>query len=293
MYLKIFYKNLIIIFVKLKHITLITISPLVYNNSKMSKKYVPSFLKNQQTETSSLNSFAPLSDDYIAPTSQNNYKGSYVKHLVNTSRPAKEAPTLVPATLASLTANKSSSNTSSNINSNGKSFSANFAERINGSYIQTEKPVDITSFDEFPALGGSALGGVSKKYENNVSSVEKDASSFANKTKLWAAKQKEEEELNRLEELRQQQLRKDSARAKEIALINLRRNGEELFRSDDSSSDDEEFYQRQYDQSSLADSDESFEVPEFDDESMSEDSEESGEINQNIGWDGRRRNDLY
>lgn len=144
----------------------------------MSKKYVPRFLKNQDDSlTDSVMYTTGKSIVYSSGYSKNDTMGG--KPLVNTSLPAKEAPSLVPGTLASLT-------------SNGERTTPDTIER---SY--TYKPrskaanVNLSSDQDFPSLGG-----VSKKQTEESAAAKP---SFASMAKDWAKKQKEEEEIQKKE----------------------------------------------------------------------------------------------
>lgn len=280
----------------------------------MSKKYVPSFLKDQQSNQaptptntntsasfwpgqktsaplSSSNKFAALSDDF--PMTKKD------KPIVNTSLPAQQAPKLAPATLASLTSNGSAPVAASGGSGSGpkKSFAAKFAEQAriaaDPDYKPPPKPVDFQSEDDFPALGApkkAAAGAWGSKpaAANVVVQPEKAAGpSFAEKAKEWANKRAEEEEKARKKALREERLRREAALVKTMPILGLRR------RQDYDDDDDEEDFNPNYDESSLGD--DSYEMPDEDHEPSDEDEEdeENGEFNQNVGWDGRRRDDLY
>jgi hypothetical protein len=276
----------------------------------MSKKYVPSFLKDQQsapnsntnTNTtsqsaafwpgqkpaaplSSSNKFAALSDDYKKD-----------KPIVNTSLPAKEAPKLAPATLASLTGGGSTVVSSSGGSGPKKSFAAKFAEQAkiaaDPNYKPPPKPVDFTSEDDFPSLGGPkkpAAGAWGAKATENVvvDPDEKPAvTSFADKAKEWAKKKEEEAEKARLKAIQEEERRREAEMMKSLPILGMRR------RYLDDDDEDEDDYNQQYDESSLGE--DSYEVADEDEELTEEDEDEdNGEFNQNVGWDGRRRDDLY
>lgn len=248
----------------------------------MSKKYVPSFLKGESSQTSfntvtSTNKFEALSDD------------SHIKPLVNTSLPAKEAPKLMPATLASLTLNNNS-----NINGIKGSFAAKFAVQAKITSEPNSMPsklVDVTSENDFPSLGGSAKpikSGWGSKSVSNIETINPSGTtiSFADKAKDWA-KQKEEkiEEVQR-KVIEEEKKRGDSELRKRIAVFNLKRNQRKVIEDNN-----EDEYSN--DQSSLGE-DDNYEVPEYVEEpSEEENDEENDEFNQNIGWDGRHKDDLY
>lgn len=273
----------------------------------MSKKYVPSFLKDQQSTTpdastqstsnsfwpgqksttvlNTTNKFAALSDDF--PMRKE-------KPVVNTSLPAKEAPKLVPATLASLT-----SNGNGPISTTGsgpkKSFAAKFAEQAkiaeDPNYVPPPKPVDLKSEEDFPSLGApkktpttGAWG--AKPVQNEV--VKPTGPSFADKAKEWANKKAEDEEKARKKALREERLRREAELIKSMPRIGFIRKN---YYDED---DEEEDEYNPYDESSLGDSD-SFGCPDDDQEPSDNDGEEEedSEFNQNVGWDGRRRDDLY
>lgn len=132
----------------------------------MSKKYVPRFLKIQEEST-------------LQSTGRSIVYSTNDKPLVNTSLPAKEAPSLTPATLASLT-------------SNGENIPT-IPHRPYNAYKPRSKTVNInlTSDNDFPSLGS-----VSKKENAEVAAKP----SFATMAKEWAKKTKEEEEVKKKED---------------------------------------------------------------------------------------------
>lgn len=284
----------------------------------MSRKYVPSFLKDQNAtpapttptwpgqkstiNITSSNQFAAFSDDFSMRKE---------KPIVNTSLPAKEAVKLAPATLASLTSNgKTTPVAMTNGSGTGskKSFASKFAEQAkiaaDPDYVPPPKPVNINSEDDFPSLGApkkpattSAWGTKSTPVQTNTQSSEPTTNlpvkatgpSFADKAKEWANKKAEDEEKARKRALREERIRREAELIKSMPMIGLRRHQNYY---NDEEEDDE--YNRPYDESSLGDSD-SYEVPEEDQEPSDNDNEEENdsEFNQNVGWDGRRRDDLY
>lgn len=258
----------------------------------MSKKYVPSFLKDQSNSTTAQNTtptnrFAALSDDFKRD-----------KPIVNTSLPAKEAPKLVPMTLASLTSNGGAApvNTSGGTGPK-KSFASKFAEQAkhaaDPNYKPPPKPVDFTSVSDFPALGApkkAPTGAWGAKPATNTAIVVEDekpaVTSFAEKAKEWANKKAEEEEKARLKALNEENARREALLIRSLPIMGMRR----LQRHYDEEDEDED-YNQNYDQSSLGD--DSYEVPEDDVVPSSEEEEDEDEFNQNVGWDGRRKDDLY
>lgn len=147
----------------------------------MSKKYVPRFLQEDSVSQTPLYTTGRS----IVYSSGYSKTDSTEKPLVNTSLPAKEAPSLAPATLASLTGNGETAPTTS---STGR-FSAYKPQGI--SQRARVSNVNLSSDQDFPSLGG-----VSKK-----EAVETPAKpSFAEMAKEWAKKQKEEEEVKKKED---------------------------------------------------------------------------------------------
>jgi hypothetical protein len=273
----------------------------------MSKKYVPSFLKDQSTLTNSAtsnqtsfwpgqkqsaplsasNQFAALSDD--PPMKKD-------KPVINTSLPAKEAPKLAPATLASLTSNgKGAISVVSSGTGPKMSFASKFAEKAkiasDPNYVPPPKPVDFTSEDDFPSLAAPAkpvTGAWSLKPKNEIVQPDTDKStlSFADKAKEWAKQKEEEAEEARRKEIEEEKMRREAALHMRMNVIGINRYRRKYH-------DDEEDEENNYEQSSLGEDDD-YEVPEYDEEpSEEEDEDEDGEFNQNVGWDGRRKDDLY
>lgn len=139
----------------------------------MSSKYVPPALRNGNT--SSTVYVAPparrttVRDEPISSSSV--HDAVKPAPLVNTSLPAKEAPKLVPATLASLT---------SDVSSMSSAFKDMNLEKVS-IYNGTPKKVNLTE-DDFPTLGKAPV-------------VVKPAMNFAEKAREWALKQKEDERI--------------------------------------------------------------------------------------------------
>ena len=244
----------------------------------MSRKFVPSFMKKQEQEQEqeqrqgsvpsveltqtrafiNTNKFAPLSDD---------------KH-INTSRPAKEAPKLAPATLASITTNGQGG---------GKgTYASKMAERArmasNPNYVPPPKPLDVTSENEFPSLGGSKKID-SSKVDSNI----KKSGSFASMARDWAKQKEEEEEAERMMRIRLEEEERELRLLKSMVAIGRRKNNTTDHRLEGEEED--------YDESSLGGDSDNDEMPE--DSEPSEDDNDDDEYNQNVGWDGRRRDDLY
>lgn len=267
----------------------------------MSKKYIPSFLKEQQPTPNTTkhtsdsgpgwlnqrqsvplvasNKFAAFSDDF-------NMKKD--KTIVNTSLPAKDAPKLAPATLASLTGGTSAANSSST--GPKRSFASKFAEQVkiasNPNYKPPAKIVDVTSENEFPSLGGPkkpATGAWTAKPKNDVHS-EKTTLSFADKAKEWAKQKQEEEEAIQRKIIEDEKKKNDAAFSQRMTIVGLNR-----YKRKYATDEDDDEYNNE--ESSFGD-DDSYEVPEGDEE-PSEEEDDEDEFNQNVGWDGRRKGDLY
>jgi hypothetical protein len=138
----------------------------------MSSKYVPPALRNSNTTSASNAKNAARSTtvhhDSVSPSVV--HDSVKPPSLVNTSLPAKEAPKLVPATLASLTGDVSS------MNSAFKDMNLEKVSIYNGNH----KKVNLTE-DDFPTLGRSL-----------TQSAVKPAMNFAEKAREWAVKQKED-----------------------------------------------------------------------------------------------------
>jgi len=282
----------------------------------MSKKYVPSFLKDQQSTSNSNtsttatatatatattpfwpgqptnnNRFAVLSDDF--PTN---------KPVVNTSKPAREAPKLAPITLASATSNGAvpmgvgpSVLGPSVLGASAgpkKSFASKFAEQAkianNPNYKPPPKPINFQSEEDFPSLGGKPVNKVITKSEVTVTTgtTGTTGTKFADMAKGWAKHKEDEEERARIKAEKEKKRRSEAMLMRSIPIIR----GPRHIRKDDCHDEDQEDSPN-YEESSLGD-DDSYEVPEGDTEPSDED-DENGEFNSDVGWDGRKRGDLY
>ena len=280
----------------------------------MSKKYVPSFLKDQQSTSNSNttatttpfwpgqptnnNRFAVLSDDF--PTN---------KPVINTSKPAREAPKLAPMTLASATSNgavpmggaggpsvlgPSVLGTSAGPK---KSFASKFAEQAkianNPNYKPPPKPINFQSEEDFPSLGGKPVNKVITKSEvtgttGATGTTSTTGTNFADMAKGWAKHKEDEEERARIKAEQEEKRRSEAMLMRSIPIIR----GPRYIRKDDCHNEDENQEDSpNYEESSLGD-DDSYEVPEGDTEPSDED-DENGEFNSDVGWDGRKRGDLY
>ena len=277
----------------------------------MSKKYVPSFLKDQQSTSNSNttatttpfwpgqptnnNRFAVLSDDF--PTN---------KPVINTSKPAREAPKLAPMTLASATSNGAvpmggaggPSVLGPSVLGAGagpkKSFASKFAEQAkivnNPNYKPPPKPINFQSEEDFPSLGGKPVNKVITKSEvtGTTCATSTTGTNFADMAKGWAKHKEDEEERARIKAEQEEKRRSEAMLMRSIPIIR----GPRHIRKDDCHNEDENQEDSpNYEESSLGD-DDSYEVPEGDTEPSDED-DENGEFNSDVGWDGRKRGDLY
>ena len=272
----------------------------------MSKKYVPSFLNDQQSTSNSNttatttpfwpgqptnnNRFAVLSDDF--PTN---------KPVINTSKPAREAPKLAPMTLASATSNGAvpmGGAGSPSVLGVGagpkKSFASKFAEQAkianNPNYKSPPKPINFQSEEDFPSLGGKPVNKVITKSEvtGTTCATSTTGTNFADMAKGWAKHKEDEEERARIKAEQEEKRRSEAMLMRSIPIIR----GPRHIRKDDCHNEDENQEDSpNYEESSLGD-DDSYEVPEGDTEPSDED-DENGEFNSDVGWDGRKRGDLY
>ena len=195
-------------------------------------------------------------------------------NLVNTSLPAREAPTLVPGTLASLTRNPHATSAAS-------TPSAPSATRTSEPYRRpTHAQRVIPSAEEFPSLGGLKTA-LPKKEPTR---------SYAEMSREWVktAKEKEEEDKKRAEEERSQQTPEEIFRHRVISLAPLNATAS----TSTSASARKEYdgiggtKEEWSDESDLSD-------PHVDLEVLSPSDEDPDEFNSNIVWDRRSKNEMY
>lgn len=188
----------------------------------MSKKYVPSFLKDNANATS----IRAESDTHVAPITQSRFAGGGIVSQnkfsalsddfpsINSNKPPTSSTNVVAgATLASITSS------SAQKDSGKKSYASKFSEQTkNGGYppkpVKVEPKVDVTSESDFPSLGAPS---VIRKNASNSSLASSNSTSsatgattntvttapkFADFAKSWAQKIKEEEEAAAAEEER-------------------------------------------------------------------------------------------
>ena len=202
-------------------------------------------------------------------------------NLVNTSLPAREAPQLVPGTLASLTRNP-----------NAQSVPApSVPHATNLSNSRTSEPYRrpahvsqriIPSSEEFPSLGGLRTA-LPKKEPTR---------SYAELSREWVktAKEKEEEDKKRVEEERSLETPEEIFRHRVISLAPL--NTTATAATTSTSATRKEYdgiggsKEEWSDESDLSD-------PHVDTEVLSPSDEDPDEFNSNIVWDRRSKNEMY
>lgn len=191
--------------------------------------------------------------------------------LVNTSLPAKEAPKLVPATLATIT---------SSSDKNASSTMRNTSLEKVSIYKGNDKKVNLAS-DDFPSLHTKPKTAVEKPSE-------KPAMNFAAMSRQWADKQKEEARIaaeeaeNERMRLQLERMMKEKAEKEEtiykkqlISLASIKKTQE-----------NEAELRNDYGNDDYTEEEEPYESPLDEDE---DDEEEEDEFNSQ--WDGRRYRD--
>ena len=302
----------------------------------MSKKYVPSFLKEGALKEGALKEGAlkdgALKDgalkEVIDPPTRNfsqerNNSNAFTKvsHEYRKEKPVTvDVPKLAPATLASIT---SLSPVSGETGKSGGSFASKFAEQVRISEDPNyQKPVDLSSTDDFPALGAVKKNNVvippfkpqprerrqpaeKPKLTELTELKSGSAPSFAEMASLWAKKKEEEDrekaEFQRRKELEEEKMRQAARLMKKVPVLgSIGRRG--ISREDGSEEEEENAYVNPDEQASLGggsnyeyEEDESFEGEddEFGDGDGGHEDGEEEEYNPNAGWDGRRKEDLY
>jgi hypothetical protein len=258
----------------------------------MSRKYVPTFLKNQD------------------------FEGAGAKPIVNTSRPAMEAPKLVPATLASLTSNGAAATATTTATTGGsnKSFGSKFAEQArvaeDPNYVPPPKPINFTSEDDFPTLGGGSSPKKSvvsnhcfktsntptntviiDSEEYDVPTLATTGNKWANMAKGWAKHKEDEEERARKKKMLEDQMLREAELMKSIPIIGMRRRNR--YDDDDDYSD---YDPQEKNENYIPEEEDSYGMPDDDENEkniLQDVEDEQEEFNSNIGWDGRKRDDLY
>ena len=296
----------------------------------MSKKYVPSFLRDDALKDGALKEGALK--EVVAPPSRNfsqernnSNPFSRVSHDHKKEKPVTvEVPKLAPATLASIT---SLSPINGEPTKGGGSFASKFAEQVRISEDPNyQKPVDLSSADDFPALGAVKKNNVvippfkpqplerrqpteKPKLIAGASLTElkpatSSAPSFAEMASLWAKKKEDEDrenaEFQRRKELEEEKMRQAARLMKKVPVLgSIGRRG---ITREDGEEEEENAYVNPDEQSSLGggsnyeyEEEESFEGDddEFGEGDGGHEDGEEDEYNPNAGWDGRRKEDLY
>ena len=303
----------------------------------MSKKYIPSFLRGEvlkegaikegaiKESTEGSKGFESAVRNNVEPSTRNfsqerNNSSAFTKvsHDYRKEKPV-EVSKLAPATLASITSLSADTNAT---NKGTGSFASKFAQQVRNSEDPNyQKPVDLSSVDDFPALGAV-------RQKNNVivpplkpqlaeqlaeKLVEKlaekprltelklttitNAPSFAEMASLWAKKKENEDretaEFARRKELEEEKMRQAARLMKKQPILGSigRR-----IREDGGGEEEENVYVNPDDHSSLGggsnyeyDEEDSFEGEDSNEERHDDDEDD----NPNVGWDGRRKEDLY
>jgi hypothetical protein len=282
----------------------------------MSKKYVPSFLREGGVKQPLREGLEPPSRNFSQDRSNSN-AFSKVSHEYRKEK-LVEVSKLAPATLASIT---SLSPLSADATKPSGSFASKFAEQVRISEDPNyQKPVDLSSADDFPALGAVKKNNVvippfkpqpmerrqpTEKPKLTELKSTTNAPSFAEMASLWAKKKEEEDrekaEIARRKELEEEKMRQAARLMKKVPVLgSIGRRG--ISRGDGDEDEEENAYVNPDEQSSLGggsnyeyEEEESFEGEddEFGDGDGGHEDGEEEEYNPNAGWDGRRKEDLY
>jgi hypothetical protein len=254
----------------------------------MSKKYVPSFIKDQQgfikdqqtesqeTKPSGAYNWRGKKED-VPPTKNNQFS------VLSDDFPIKKVETPVKmATLASLTNTNVMNTNGTNTNTNSSNKSS-YAAKFSRGDTPVTKHVNIASQDEFPSLGSNTTIGSNTTVGSNtkVNEVVVPSNTFAKLASGWATKQKEDEEDLKRKKLEEEKKTREAELIRTITISGLRRRNV----TDEDETDECE-------QSSLGGHSDEYELPDDDMETTTDEENES-EFNQNIMWDGRRKDDLY
>jgi hypothetical protein len=209
----------------------------------MSKKYVPSFLRGDALKEGALKDGAlrevvdPPTRNFSHQDRNNSTAFSKVSHDYRKEKPVTvEVPKLAPATLASIT---SLSPVSGETGKSGGSFASKFAEQVRISEDPNyQKPVDLSSTDDFPALGAVKKNNVvippfkpqpmerrqpTEKPKLTELKSTTNAPSFAEMASLWAKKKEEEDrekaEFQRKKELEEEKMRQAARLMKKVPVL--------------------------------------------------------------------------
>lgn len=231
----------------------------------MSKKYIPPFMKGASTSSSTeSNSFwdsTPSSDNQRFHFTSNKTPSTSYQPLVNTSKPAREAPTLEKGTLASLTKQTTAYTPLS----------------------KQSKPANVQSEEDFPSLGGST------KVTNSSLNT-----TFASLARRWGEQKKEDEERAKKEakELAEKKRLQMEKEEKERRLFQIRSHSINALTKKD---DDDEKYDLGNNQNRYLDDDESYHSYPSDNDVLDDDEDDQeNEEELDDTWNRRRsKNDLY
>jgi len=276
----------------------------------MSRKYVPTFLKEQQAESLTQNNTAgqwPGNQSLAKPLTTGNRFSALSEDfpmnrksspLVQTSDQMPsvfgktKTNTVVPGTLASLTATNAT-----NVSESGskKSFASKFTERQkqveDPNYKPPEKPLDFKSEDDFPALGGFgakkplAVNKEQKPEENKVVLPAIKKSGYADLARGWA-KKKEDEEAMELQRKHGEEIERRERELMKSTIV--RHTFKQSARKYDDDEEDEENQEEAFSEYS------SVSEGRGEEEFISEgDEDQDGEFNPNTTYDRRHKEDLY
>lgn len=250
----------------------------------MSRKYVPTFLKEQQAE--SLNAgrspgFSALSEDIPMNRKQSLY--SHTSDQMPSVFGKPETNTFVPKTLASLTA------TNGTKSSSKKSFASKFTDRqkqIEEHNVKpSEKSLDFKSEDDFPTLCGfGTKNTIVNKEENIVVLPPVKKSGYADLAR-GLAKKKEEEEAMELQSKHYEDIKRRKPKLMKTTIIRhpFKTSSRKYDDYEDEENEDDVFTEY----SSVS---EGRGVDEF----ISEDNEDQdGELNPSTTYNRRHKEDLY
>ena len=292
----------------------------------MSKKYIPSFLRGEVLKEGAIKEGAikegaiKVIDPPTRNFSQERSNSSAVTRVSHDHIKEKpvEVPKLAPATLASITSLSADTNTNTTTKGTG-SFASKFAEQVrNSENPNYQKPVDLSSVDDFPALGAvrqkNNVIAPPLKLQQTEKPTEKlaekpcltelklttttNAPSFAEMASLWAKKKEHEDrenaEFERRKELEEEKMRQAARLMKKQPILG---SISRRIREDGGEEEEEgNAYINPDEHSSLGggsnyeyDEEDSFEGEDSNEERHDDDEDD----NPNVGWDGRRKEDLY
>jgi len=200
--------------------------------------------------------------------------------LVNTSLPAKEAPRLAPATLASITTATSASTSVTSANTN---VSGSITSRFSTMHLKPLSKVHLTD-DDFPTLGAKPVKAptvpVAQVAQTNFAALSREWAKKQEEDALVAkdAAEKERNHIQVLQSIRQKEAKEAEEFRMRTILLPVKRNKKEEQVLDIGGNESDGSVAESYDS-----------PPEIDYEEEEEEEEEE----MNSHWDGRRyRNEL-